>query len=141
MIKSIDHIAIAVTNLDDALKTFTSLLGSRENEVRVEEVPTEGVRVAFLPVGGTKIELLEPMNEESPIAKYLEKNGDGIHHIAFNTDSVAEEQERVKGTGIRTLGEVRHGAGGKDILFLHPKDTGRVLVELCSKKTPETAAD
>ncbi|MDP8305442.1 MAG: methylmalonyl-CoA epimerase [Candidatus Chlorobium antarcticum] len=134
MITSIDHIAIAVTNLDEAVKTFSAVLGCAPETVQVETVPDEGVRVAFLPVGGTKIELLEPMNDTSPITKFLEKNGDGMHHIAFATDSIKSEQERVTRGGMRTLGEVRQGAGGKEILFLHPKDTNRVLLELTGKK-------
>ncbi|MDT9546237.1 MAG: methylmalonyl-CoA epimerase [Chlorobium sp.] len=137
MITSIDHIAIAVTDLDEAVRTFSSVLGCAPETVRIETVPDEGVRVAFLPVGGTKIELLEPIHETSPITRFLEKNGDGMHHIAFATDNINSEQERLTESGMRTLGSVRQGAGGKEILFLHPKDTNRVLLELTGKKPQE----
>lgn len=137
MISKIDHIAIAVSNLDEAVLTYMNVLGCGADAIRIEEVPSEQVRVAFIQVGETKIELLEPMSPESPISKFLEKNGEGMHHIAFLTDSVAMEQERVTALGMRPLGEVRQGAGGKEILFLHPKDTGRVLMELTGKKKEE----
>jgi methylmalonyl-CoA/ethylmalonyl-CoA epimerase len=134
MIKKIDHIAIAVQNLETALGTFMNVLGCDPASIRVEEVPSENVRVAFIPVGDTKIELLEPMNEESPISKFLAKNGDGMHHIAFETSDVANEVERIESLGVQTLGQPKDGAGGKKIVFLHPKQTNRVLLEFAQKK-------
>ncbi|MEI8032185.1 MAG: methylmalonyl-CoA epimerase [Chlorobiaceae bacterium] len=133
MISKIDHIAIAVLNLESALDTFCKVLGCEPSSIRVEEVASEKVRVAFIPVGETKIELLEPMSEESAIAKYLAKNGDGMHHIALQTDSLSDETARLASAGIKPLGEPKEGAGGKKILFLHPKETNRVLLEFAEK--------
>jgi methylmalonyl-CoA/ethylmalonyl-CoA epimerase len=133
MIKKIDHIAIAVQNLDSALETFLNVLGCDPGSVTVEEVPSENVRVAFIPVGETKIELLEPMNSESAIAKFLTKNGDGMHHIALATDDITKETERLRTVNLTPLGEPKEGAGGKKILFLHPKETNRVLLEFAEK--------
>ncbi|NTU97779.1 MAG: methylmalonyl-CoA epimerase [Chlorobiaceae bacterium] len=134
MIKKIDHIAIAVQNLETALETFVNVLGCDPGSIRIEEVPTENVRVAFIPVGESKIELLEPMSEESPISKFLSKNGDGMHHIALETDDVANEVKRIEPLGVQTLGQPKEGAGGKTIVFLHPRQTNRVLLEFCQKK-------
>jgi methylmalonyl-CoA/ethylmalonyl-CoA epimerase len=133
MIKKIDHIAIAVQNLEAALETFRNVLGCDPGSIRIEEVPSENVRVAFIPVGDTKIELLEPMSEESPISKFLAKNGDGMHHIALETGDIASEASRIDSIGVQTLGPVKEGAGGKKIVFLHPKQTNRVLLEFCQK--------
>ncbi len=133
MISKIDHIAIAVQNLEGALETFCKVLGCDPASIRVEEVASEHVRVAFIPVGETKIELLEPMSPESAIAKYLAKNGEGMHHIALQTDSLSEETARLLGEGIKPLGEPKEGAGGKKIVFLHPKETNRVLLEFAEK--------
>ncbi|NTV97746.1 MAG: methylmalonyl-CoA epimerase [Chlorobiaceae bacterium] len=134
MIKKIDHIAIAVENLETALETFMNVLGCDPGSIRVEEVPSENVRVAFIPIGESKIELLEPMNEESPISKFIAKNGGGMHHIAFETGDIANEAERLGSLGVQTLGPAKEGAGGKQIVFLHPKQTNRVLLEFCQKK-------
>jgi methylmalonyl-CoA/ethylmalonyl-CoA epimerase len=133
MIKKIDHIAIAVKNLESALETFRNVLGCAPEAIRIEEVPSEKVRVAFISIGETKIELLEPMSDESPIAKFLAKNGDGMHHIAFSTDDIGKETERLQSVNINPLGLPKEGAGGKKIMFLHPKETNRVLLEFCSK--------
>jgi methylmalonyl-CoA/ethylmalonyl-CoA epimerase len=134
MIKKIDHIAIAVQDLDTALETFRNVLGCDPASIRVEEVPSENVRVAFIPVGESKIELLEPMSEESPISKFLAKNGDGMHHIALETGDIGNEVERLVSLGVQTLGPPKEGAGGKNIVFLHPRQTNRVLLEFCQKK-------
>jgi methylmalonyl-CoA/ethylmalonyl-CoA epimerase len=134
MINRIDHIAIAVQNLESALGTFLNVLGCPPGSVVVEEVPSEKVRVAFIPVGGTKIELLEPLGEDGPIAKFLAKNGEGMHHIALQTDDLAAETERVTSIGLNTLSPPKEGAGGKKIVFLHPKETNRVLIELVEPK-------
>ena len=134
MIKKIDHIAIAVQNLDSALETFRNLLGCAPEAIRIEEVASEKVRVAFIPIGDTKIELLEPLSDESPIAKFLAKNGDGMHHIALETDDIDKETERLATFNIKPLGLPKEGAGGKKIMFLHPKETNRVLIEFAQKK-------
>jgi len=129
MIKNIDHIAIAVKNLDVALETFRKILGCDENAIRIEEVASEQVRVGFITLGESKIELLEPMSEESAIAKFLAKNGEGMHHIALATEDIQAETERLAAANITPLGLPKEGAGGKKIMFLHPKETNRVLLE------------
>lgn len=130
MIKKIDHIAIAVQNLDIALGTFINVLGCDPGSVVIEEVPSEHVRVAFIPIGETKIELLEPLGDEGAVAKYLAKNGEGLHHIALGTGDLEGETARVSALGLNPLGKPSTGAGGKKIVFLHPRQTNRVLLEL-----------
>ena len=93
MITKIDHIAIAVQNLESALETFRNVIGCAPEAIRIEEVSSEKVRVAFIIIGETKIELLEPLSDESPIAKFIAKNGDGMHHIALQTDDINKETE------------------------------------------------
>ncbi|MBN1928158.1 MAG: methylmalonyl-CoA epimerase [Chlorobiaceae bacterium] len=129
MIERIEHIAIAVEHLDSAIDTWISLLGCDRSAVTIHEVPSEKVRAAFIPVGQTKIELLEPLGDDGPIAKFLSKSGEGMHHIALSTDGVEAETERVTALGLKPLGEPSAGAGGKKIVFLHPRQTSRVLVE------------
>ncbi len=133
MITKVDHIGIAVQSLEATLPFYTEVL---KLELKgIEEVESEGVKVAFLQVGETKIELLEPLHENSPIAKHIEKRGEGIHHIALRTDSIEEEMEQVKSKGIRMINEKpKTGAGGSLVAFMHPKSTGKVLYELCEKK-------
>lgn len=133
MITKVDHIGIAVQSLEATLPFYTEVL---KLELKgIEEVESEGVKVAFLQVGETKIELLEPLHENSPIAKHIEKRGEGIHHIALRTDSMEEEMEQVKSKGIRMINEKpKTGAGGSLVAFMHPKSTGKVLYELCEKK-------
>ncbi len=133
MITKVDHIGIAVQSLEATLPFYTEVL---KLELKgIEEVECEGVKVAFLQVGETKIELLEPLHENSPIAKHIEKRGEGIHHIALRTDSIEEEMEQVKSKGIRMINEKpKTGAGGSLVAFMHPKSTGKVLYELCEKK-------
>lgn len=133
MIKKVDHIGIAVKSLQATLPFYTDVL---KLELKgIEAVESEGVKVAFLKVGETKIELLEPLNEESPIAKYIEKRGEGIHHIALGTDSIEERIEEIKTKGITMINEqAKTGAGGAKVAFMHPKSTGKVLYELCEKK-------
>ena len=134
MIKKIDHIAIAVQNLETALDTFRNVIGCGPEAIRIEEVASENVRVAFITIGESKIELLEPLSDESPIAKFLAKNGDGMHHIALETDDIDKETERLASVNINPLGLPKEGAGGKKIMFLHPKETNRVLIEFAQKK-------
>ncbi|MEI6651262.1 MAG: methylmalonyl-CoA epimerase [Chlorobiaceae bacterium] len=134
MIKKIDHIAIAVQNLESALETFRNVLGCAPGAIRIEEVPSEKVRVAFITLGDSKIELLEPLSDESPIAKFLAKNGEGMHHIALETDDIEKETERLASVNINPLSLPKEGAGGKKIMFLHPKETNRVLLEFAQKQ-------
>ena len=133
MIKKVDHIGIAVRSLDEALPFYTDIL--QLPLLGVEVVVSEKVKVAFLKAGECKIELLEPTSEESPIAKHIEKRGEGIHHIALGVDSIQERINDMKENGIRMIQDVpKDGAGGALVAFMHPKSTGSVLYELCEKK-------
>ena len=131
MIKKIDHLGIAVKSLAEAIPLWEKMLGTKcEN---IEEVASQKVRTAFLKVGDVYIELLEATADDSPIAKYIEKNGEGVQHIAFGTDDIVAELAKAKEDGIRLIDESpRPGAGGMDIAFLHPKSTRGVLTEFCS---------
>jgi methylmalonyl-CoA/ethylmalonyl-CoA epimerase len=131
MIKKIDHLGIAVKSLEEAIPLWEKMLGTKcEN---VEEVASQKVRTAFLRVGEVFIELLEATAEDSPIAKYIEKNGEGVQHVAFCTDDIVAELAKVKADGMRLIDEApRPGAGGMDIAFLHPKSTRGVLTEFCA---------
>lgn len=129
MIKSLDHIGIAVANLDEALKLYRDALGLEVHGVEVVE--EQKVRVAFLPVGDTELELLESTDPEGPIAKFIEKRGEGIQHLAFKVDDIDKALEEMRAKGIRLIDEKpRYGAGGARIAFLHPKSTSGVLIEL-----------
>jgi methylmalonyl-CoA/ethylmalonyl-CoA epimerase len=131
MIKKIDHIGIAVKSLDEAIPLWEKMLGTKC--ANIEEVASQKVRTAFLKVGEVWIELLEATAEDSAIAKYIEKNGEGVQHIAFGTDDLVAELAKAKEDGIRLIDEApRPGAGGMDIAFLHPKSTRGVLTEFCS---------
>ncbi|MDI3534367.1 MAG: methylmalonyl-CoA/ethylmalonyl-CoA epimerase [Thermosediminibacterales bacterium] len=133
MIKKIDHIGIAVSNLEEALKLYTDVLGL--NLADTEIVEEQKVKVAFLPIGDTEIELLEPTDPDSPIAKFIEKRGQGIQHIAFRVDNIEEAIKEMKDKGMRMIDEKpRYGAGGANIAFIHPKSTQGVLVELSERE-------
>jgi methylmalonyl-CoA/ethylmalonyl-CoA epimerase len=126
----IEHIGIAVKNLDFSNDLFTKLLGTAP--YKQEGVASEGVMTSFFQTGHTKIELLEATNPDSPIAKFIEKKGEGIHHIAFEVADILAEMERLKNEGFMLLNETpKHGADNKLVCFLHPKGTNSVLVELC----------
>ena len=128
--KKIEHIGIAVSNLDEANKTYETLLGVAP--YKAEEVESEGVTTSFFKVGESKIELLSATNEESPIAKFIAKRGEGIHHIAYAVDNIIEEMERLEAEGFTLLNKTpKKGADNKLIAFLHPKSSNGVLVELC----------
>ncbi len=130
MITKIDHLGIAVRSLDESITYYEDVLGLT-CEGR-EEVESQKVRTAFFAVGDVHIELLEPTAEDSPIAKFLEKNGPGIHHIAFATDDIAGQLDRAKQKGARLIHEIPfEGAGEKLVAFLHPKSTFGVLTEFC----------
>lgn len=133
MVRKVDHIGVAVSNLEEALKVYTDVLGLRLHGTEVVE--EQKVRVAFMPVGDTEIELLESTDPEGPIAKFIEKRGEGIQHIAFRVDDIEEALEQMRRKGVRLIDEKpRYGAGGARIAFLHPKSTGGVLVELCERE-------
>jgi len=133
MIKKVDHIGIAVKSLDKTLPFYTEVL--QLPLLGIEEVVSEKVRVAFLKAGETKLELLEPLNEESAIAKYIENRGEGIHHVALGVDSIEERIREIKEKGIRMINEEpKTGAGGALVAFMHPKSTEGILYELCEKK-------
>lgn len=131
----IEHLGIAVTSLDEAIPFFEQLLGTKC--YAIEEVTDQKVRTAFLKIGQTKIELLEPTCPESTIASFIEKNNGkgGIHHIAFAVEGLENQLNEAKEAGIRLIDQQpRKGAEGLDIAFLHPKSTFGVLTELCEKK-------
>lgn len=128
----IDHIGIAVKSIEDALCFYDKRLNFKCSGT--EDIEKQGVRVAFLPLGESEIELLEPINESGAVFRFIEKRGEGIHHIAFRVQSVDEEIKRLKDLGIIFIDEnPSYGAGGVKIAFIHPKSTGGVLVELCER--------
>ena len=128
----IEHIGIAVKDLEASNALFKKLLGVPH--YKVEEVASEGVKTSFFKSGPNKIELLEATKPDSPIAKYLEKKGEGIHHVAFAVEDIVSEMERLKGEGFVVLNEIpKKGADNKLVAFLHPKGTNGVLVELCQE--------
>ncbi|MBW8198914.1 methylmalonyl-CoA epimerase [Flagellimonas abyssi] len=128
----IEHIGIAVKDLEASNALFEKLLGVPH--YKTEEVASEGVRTSFFKSGPNKIELLEATKPDSPIAKYLDKKGEGIHHIAFSVEDIVTEIERLKAEGFVVLNETpKKGADNKLVAFLHPKGTNGVLVELCQE--------
>lgn len=128
----IEHIGIAVNNLQQAGNIYEKLLNT--SVYKIEEVLSEGVRTAFLGVGPNKIELLEALNPDSPIAKFIAKKGEGIHHIAFEVDDIRVEMKRLKGEGFLLLNdEPKKGADNKLVCFVHPKSANGVLIELCQE--------
>jgi methylmalonyl-CoA epimerase len=132
MIKKVDHIGIAVKDLAEALKLYEGMLGLKAEETEVVE--EQKVKVAFLPVGDSEVELLESTAPDGPIAKYIEKNGEGIQHIAFRVENLEQRLVELKEKGVRLIDEKpRRGAGGAKIAFLHPKATSGVLIELCER--------
>lgn len=133
MLKQIDHLGIAVRNVDDAAKFFTESLGLECHGVEVVE--SQKVKTAFFECGEVHLELLEPTADDSPIAKFLEKNGEGIHHIAFATDNIDGQLKQAADSGVRLINEVPFdGAAGKLVAFLHPKSTHGILTEFCMPK-------
>ncbi|MDG1743134.1 MAG: methylmalonyl-CoA epimerase [Polaribacter sp.] len=128
----IEHIGIAVKDLEKSNKLFAALFG--KPNYKIEEVAPEGVKTAFFKSGPNKIELLQATHSESPIAKFIEKKGEGIHHIAFAVSDIASETKRLQKEGFVVLNEVpKKGADNKVVVFLHPKSTNGVLVELCQE--------
>jgi methylmalonyl-CoA/ethylmalonyl-CoA epimerase len=132
MLQKINHIGIAVKNLEEAIAMYEKLGLKVEG---IDEVPDQKVRVAFLPIGEVRIELLEPTSPDSPIAKFIEKKGQGIHHIAFATDDIEKELTTAEENEIRLIDKKpRSGAHDTQIALLHPKSTLGVLLELCEEK-------
>ena len=126
----IDHIAIAVNDVESAAKEYKAALGV--DSVEFETVETEGVKVAIIPLSNGRIELMEPTNDSSPIKKFLEKKGEGLHHMALETDDIEDEVTRMEECGIQFLGKIRPGSAGTKVTFIHPKSLHGVLTELCS---------
>ena len=130
----IEHIGIAVKELDSAVKLYEDLLGIKC--YKIEEVPDQKVRTAFFRIGETKIELLESIDPEGPISKFIDKRGEGLHHIAFAVKELEKQLKKAKKANIRLINEIpQKGADGLDIAFIHPKSTSGVLIELCEDKT------
>lgn len=131
--RKIEHIGIAVRNLDVSNSLFKKLLGV--SHYKIEEVESEGVRTSFFLVGDLKIELLEATRSDSPIAKFIQKKGEGIHHIAFDVEDVDDKIDSLTSDGFQPInGRSKDGADNKKIAFLHPKSTNGVLVEVCMDK-------
>lgn len=130
--KKLEHIGIAVKSLENSSDLFEKLLG--KPQYKMETVESEGVSTAFFQIGETKIELLEATKEDSAIAKYVEKKGEGIHHLAFEVEDIYKEMDRMRSEGFIVLSdEPKKGADNKLVCFLHPKSANGVLVELCQE--------
>ncbi len=128
--EKLEHIGIAVKNMEQSNALFASLLGKAH--YKVETVDSEGIRTSFFNIGGVKIELLEATRNDSPIARFIEKKGEGIHHLAFSVSDISASIEQYKKKGFEVINELpKRGADDKMICFLHPKSTGGVLIELC----------
>ena len=126
----IDHIAIAVNDVEASAKVYQKALGI--DEIEFETVESEGVKVAIISMENGRIELMQPTKDDSPIKKFLDKKGPGLHHMALETDNIEGEVERMEGCGVQFLGKVRPGSAGTKVTFIHPKSLEGVLAELCS---------
>ena len=134
--RKIEHLGLAVENMDEAIKTFEILLNT--SCYKLEEVISEHVRTAFFQVGESKIELLEATDQSSAIAKFIAKKGRGIHHIAFDVENIEAEIKRLSENGFELIHQIpKSGADNKLIAFLHPKSTEGILIELCQEKTTD----
>lgn len=130
--KKIEHIGIAVTDINKSNELFSKIFGKKN--YKSETVESEGVTTSFFQIGESKIELVSAINSESPISNYLKKNREGMHHISFEVEDIVREMARLKAEGIRLLNDTpKKGADNKIICFLHPKDTNGVLIELCQE--------
>ena len=143
MHQKIDHVAIAVRSLSSALKFYSDALGL--NDWRIEDVPDQKTRVAFLPIGESRIELLEATSEDSPITRFIAKRGEGLHHICIQVQNLDAEIERLRARGVQFVDqEPRVGAGGCQIIFIHPSSAAGVLIELsqpCACTVPDTSSE
>ncbi|HPD98463.1 MAG TPA: methylmalonyl-CoA epimerase [Synergistales bacterium] len=129
---AIDHIGIAVVSIEESLKFWEGSLGIKC--AGIEEVAEQKVKTAFLPLGDTEVELLEATDPDSPVAKFIEKKGEGIHHLAIRVENLEEALEKMKAMGLKMIDEKpRYGAGGAKIAFVHPKTAGGVLLELSER--------
>jgi methylmalonyl-CoA/ethylmalonyl-CoA epimerase len=126
----IDHIAIAVNDVEASAKIYQQALGA--DSVEFETVESEGVKIAIIELENGRIELMQPTNDSSPIKKFLDKKGQGLHHMALETDNIEGEVKRMEGCGIQFLGQIRPGSAGTKVIFIHPKSLHGVLAELCS---------
>ncbi|MDC0199339.1 methylmalonyl-CoA epimerase [Candidatus Nitrosopelagicus sp.] len=126
----IDHIAIAVNDVEESAKVYQKALGI--DEIEFETVESEGVKVAIIQMENGRIELMQPTKDDSPIKKFLDKKGPGLHHMALETNDIEGEVERMEGCGVQFLGKVRPGSAGTKVTFIHPKSLEGVLAELCS---------
>jgi methylmalonyl-CoA/ethylmalonyl-CoA epimerase len=132
IMSKVEHIGIAVKNLQDSISLFTKILNT--TCYKIETVESEQVQTAFFKSGETKVELLESLHAEGVIAKFLDKKGEGVHHIAFNVDNIVQEMERLRSEGFIVLNDTpKKGADNKWVCFLHPKNTSGVLIELCQE--------
>ena len=132
MIEKLDHIGVAVKSIEESMQVYTEILGLKVTDI--ETVEEQKVRTAFIPVGESKIELLESTSPDGPIAKFIEKRGEGIQHIALRVDDLKQKLEELKQKGVRLIDEnPRIGAGGAKIAFIHPKTTKGILIELCER--------
>jgi methylmalonyl-CoA/ethylmalonyl-CoA epimerase len=125
----VDHVAIAVNSISEALKNYEKIL--KIDKIDIEEVPTERVKVAILKLEDTRIELMEPTADDSPIKKFLTDRGEGIHHVAITADDIDYDVERAIANGTRMIGNIRTGSYGRKITFIHPKSMNGVLTEFC----------
>jgi methylmalonyl-CoA epimerase len=131
-VKHIDHIGIAVKSLDQAGKFYTEALGLKVHDI--ETVAEQKVKVSFIPITDSEIELLESTHEDGPVAKFIASKGEGIQHLAFRVENIEEALAELKAKGVRLIDEKpRIGAGGAKIAFIHPKETNGVLVEICQR--------
>jgi len=134
MIKQLEHIGIAVKSLQDSSSVFEKLFN--DPAYKIEEVSSEGVNTQFYKVGNVKVELLEATTTDSAIAKFIDKKGEGVHHLAFEVDDIDQEMKRLKREGFKVINpKPKDGADNKSIFFLHPKSTNGVLIELCQEKS------
>ena len=134
MIQAVDHIGIAVRDLEASIALYRSIF--QPSDIHREQVEAQGVDIASFELNGVRIELTAPLNAESPIAKFLEKRGEGIHHVAFRTDTIGADLQRLADNNVRLINtEPQLGAHDMLIAFLHPSSTGGVLMELCSEKS------
>jgi len=132
----VDHIGIAVSSLEETLRFYTEQLGLAL--MKIEEVPSQQVKVAFIDAGNVKLELLEPTSSGSAVAKFIEKRGQGIHHVAFRVENIEQRIREIKENGIRMINDTpKPGAGGAEVAFMHPKSAHGVLYELCDKSKTE----
>lgn len=134
IMRNVDHIGIAIHSIEKALPYYTETLGLRL--IAIEEVDSQKVRVAFIDAGNVKLELLEATEKDGPVAKFIEKRGEGVHHIAFGVENIRTRMQELRENGVHLLqDEPKKGAGGAEVAFMHPKSSFGVLYELCEKTT------